>query len=208
MQRVRNGLLLAWLNQTTFWFQRGADSHAALPPPIRAARCPRASTACQRAIYLAAQVRSERGRRLATYANGSAPPPSTSSSASRRDPKAQRAYRSRLRTSARGVCHRSARRGHRDPRSASIRVPPVCHFVVLHRVSWRFLALTAPVRETAGCPLITTFGAGNEADAGTRTPDPIITSDVLYQLSYVGVSRPRIAVDLGDRDVAPGPARG
>ena len=25
-----------------------------------------------------------------------------------------------------------------------------------------------------------------EADAGTRTPDPIITSDVLYQLSYVG----------------------
>ena len=26
----------------------------------------------------------------------------------------------------------------------------------------------------------------NEADAGTRTPDPIITSDVLYQLSYVG----------------------
>ena len=27
-----------------------------------------------------------------------------------------------------------------------------------------------------------------EADAGTRTPDPIITSDVLYQLSYVGVT--------------------
>jgi hypothetical protein len=27
----------------------------------------------------------------------------------------------------------------------------------------------------------------SEADAGTRTPDPIITSDVLYQLSYVGV---------------------
>ena len=26
------------------------------------------------------------------------------------------------------------------------------------------------------------------ADAGTRTPDPIITSDVLYQLSYVGAS--------------------
>jgi hypothetical protein len=26
-----------------------------------------------------------------------------------------------------------------------------------------------------------------QADAGTRTPDPIITSDVLYQLSYVGV---------------------
>ena len=28
-----------------------------------------------------------------------------------------------------------------------------------------------------------------EADAGTRTPDPIITSDVLYQLSYVGEAR-------------------
>jgi hypothetical protein len=26
----------------------------------------------------------------------------------------------------------------------------------------------------------------SEADGGTRTPDPIITSDVLYQLSYVG----------------------
>ncbi len=26
-----------------------------------------------------------------------------------------------------------------------------------------------------------------EADAGTRTPDPFITSEVLYQLSYVGV---------------------
>ena len=26
----------------------------------------------------------------------------------------------------------------------------------------------------------------NGADAGNRTPDPIITSDVLYQLSYVG----------------------
>ena len=30
---------------------------------------------------------------------------------------------------------------------------------------------------TAGTP---------QADGGTRTPDPIITSDVLYQLSYVG----------------------
>ena len=32
-------------------------------------------------------------------------------------------------------------------------------------------------------------GAFSEADAGTRTPDPIITSDVLYQLSYVGAPR-------------------
>ena len=28
--------------------------------------------------------------------------------------------------------------------------------------------------------------SSQEADGGTRTPDPIITSDVLYQLSYVG----------------------
>ena len=28
-----------------------------------------------------------------------------------------------------------------------------------------------------------------QADAGTRTPDPFITSEVLYQLSYVGVCR-------------------
>jgi hypothetical protein len=27
---------------------------------------------------------------------------------------------------------------------------------------------------------------GVQADAGTRTPDPFITSEVLYQLSYVG----------------------
>lgn len=29
---------------------------------------------------------------------------------------------------------------------------------------------------------------GNQADAGTRTPDPFITSEVLYQLSYVGAA--------------------
>ena len=31
-----------------------------------------------------------------------------------------------------------------------------------------------------------TSGRFLRADGGTRTPDPIITSDVLYQLSYVG----------------------
>jgi hypothetical protein len=29
-----------------------------------------------------------------------------------------------------------------------------------------------------------------EADAGIRTPDPFITSEVLYQLSYVGTDVP------------------
>ncbi len=28
----------------------------------------------------------------------------------------------------------------------------------------------------------------SEADAGTRTPDPLLTMEVLYQLSYVGAS--------------------
>lgn len=28
----------------------------------------------------------------------------------------------------------------------------------------------------------------NGAGEGTRTPDPIITNDVLYQLSYTGIS--------------------
>ena len=51
------------------------------------------------------------------------------------------------------------------------------------------------------CPLhgsaVNSLDAGEtgsflRADAGTRTPDPIITSDVLYQLSYVG-ARERIA---------------
>ena len=51
------------------------------------------------------------------------------------------------------------------------------------------------VRATA-CPASTRIpstrkarmcGPSLGADAGTRTPDPIITSDVLYQLSYVGV---------------------
>jgi hypothetical protein len=30
-----------------------------------------------------------------------------------------------------------------------------------------------------------------KADAGIRTPDPFITSEVLYQLSYVGADVPR-----------------
>jgi hypothetical protein len=33
-----------------------------------------------------------------------------------------------------------------------------------------------------------------QADAGTRTPDPFITSEVLYQLSYVGACLDAIAV--------------
>jgi hypothetical protein len=37
-----------------------------------------------------------------------------------------------------------------------------------------------------------------EADAGTRTPDPFITSEVLYQLSYVGTT-PGIVAPLRGR---------
>jgi hypothetical protein len=42
------------------------------------------------------------------------------------------------------------------------------------------------------------MGLPAEADGGTRTPDPIITSDVLYQLSYVGV----VELDGSDRSGA------
>ena len=30
--------------------------------------------------------------------------------------------------------------------------------------------------------------ASAQADAGTRTPDPLLTMEVLYQLSYVGAN--------------------
>jgi hypothetical protein len=57
-----------------------------------------------------------------------------------------------------------------------------------------------------------------KADAGTRTPDPFITSEVLYQLSYVGVAAsltrlsrfpdparpPRVARGITNRSVSPG----
>lgn len=32
-------------------------------------------------------------------------------------------------------------------------------------------------------------GQRDEADAGIRTPDPFLTMEVLYRLSYVGTSR-------------------
>jgi hypothetical protein len=35
-------------------------------------------------------------------------------------------------------------------------------------------------------PNVKMLAYDGQADGGTRTPDPIITSDVLYQLSYVG----------------------
>jgi hypothetical protein len=41
--------------------------------------------------------------------------------------------------------------------------------------------------EDRGC--VYRFRSGKpetEADAGTRTPDPLLTMEVLYQLSYVG----------------------
>jgi hypothetical protein len=41
-------------------------------------------------------------------------------------------------------------------------------------------------------------GLPAQADGGTRTPDPIITSDVLYQLSYVGA----VGLDGSDRSGA------
>jgi hypothetical protein len=39
-----------------------------------------------------------------------------------------------------------------------------------------------------------------QADAGTRTPDPLLTMEVLYQLSYVGAT-PNPSVIAADRDM-------
>jgi hypothetical protein len=64
--------------------------------------------------------------------------------------------------------------------------------------AWVFL--TSPLRGTENTewPLEALFRLPGEADGETRTPDPIITSDVLYQLSYVGADR-RILRATGTR---------
>jgi hypothetical protein len=47
--------------------------------------------------------------------------------------------------------------------------------------------LTHGLQEVKGEP---SNGSKREADARTRTGDPFITSEVLYQLSYVGRGNP------------------
>jgi hypothetical protein len=74
---------------------------------------------------------------------------------------------------------RASRRGYRARRS-----PPCRRTQVQHRVRVRPRVLQLTSRDRPGSAK---NGNESEADAGTRTPDPIITSDVLYQLSYVGV---------------------
>jgi hypothetical protein len=51
-------------------------------------------------------------------------------------------------------------------------------------------ASSTPITIHRAAPTPTKMQGFCEADAGTRTPDPFITSEVLYQLSYVGVRRP------------------
>jgi hypothetical protein len=46
---------------------------------------------------------------------------------------------------------------------------------------------TDPVLVLAGAEKRLVVDSG-EADAGTRTPDPLLTMEVLYQLSYVGAN--------------------
>jgi hypothetical protein len=41
-------------------------------------------------------------------------------------------------------------------------------------------------QELQGCRKLHIHAVSSEADAGTRTPDPLLTMEVLYQLSYVG----------------------
>jgi hypothetical protein len=59
-----------------------------------------------------------------------------------------------------------------DSRAGAVEQPPV----VVRRVI-RLLPRLPPPFARDQIP---------KADAGTRTPDPFITSEVLYQLSYVG----------------------
>ena len=40
------------------------------------------------------------------------------------------------------------------------------------------------------------------ADAGTRTPDPLLTMEVLYRLSYVGVRRHPVGISAGPKPSA------
>jgi hypothetical protein len=47
-------------------------------------------------------------------------------------------------------------------------------------------AFADTVRELAVRECLAT-GFSSQADEGTRTPDPLLTMEVLYQLSYVGV---------------------
>ena len=59
------------------------------------------------------------------------------------------------------------------------------------------LGKSSPSAECAATLKVLGLRALCEADAGTRTPDPFITSEVLYQLSYVGVTPHGIATGLG-----------
>jgi hypothetical protein len=56
------------------------------------------------------------------------------------------------------------------------------------------VALTAPVSATAA-PRGPRFAFAKRADAQIRTGDPFITSEVLYQLSYVGEASTLAASD-------------
>ncbi len=50
------------------------------------------------------------------------------------------------------------------------------------------MTTTDPVLVLAGAEKRLVVPDSGEADAGTRTPDPLLTMEVLYQLSYVGAN--------------------
>jgi hypothetical protein len=55
--------------------------------------------------------------------------------------------------------------------------------------SWKRAKIRGPGRFSAPAPFCVLGFRRAEADARTRTGDPFITSEVLYQLSYVGGPR-------------------
>ena len=65
-----------------------------------------------------------------------------------------------------------------------------------------FRALSDAGKAKPPCPLgpaASALRGKNGAGEGTRTPDPIITNDVLYQLSYTGIL-PARALSIGHGD--------
>jgi hypothetical protein len=63
--------------------------------------------------------------------------------------------------------------GRNEAPSRANRVP----FAISTAIPWVSVIFPTRASERSGWLLTATFAAANEADAGTRTPDPVITND-------------------------------
>jgi hypothetical protein len=57
-----------------------------------------------------------------------------------------------------------------------LRAPIVCQSAISEGISWPSVIFQQHVRQRSGWLQMRIFETASEADAGTRTPDPIITS--------------------------------